>query len=206
MKTYPVYSRLDSELVEQQGSELRLKTNLIDDKNYKVYTALLTQSGGSNLVVLNSGLLTIGTTYWINECEGVDFTNVGAPNNDANTYFVATGTTPNSWGINEGIGDVLITNTGAPVATVLENTIGNIVWTYEFAGTYYANLTNAFPLNKVYVSILTTEEGISNSSNNIFHVSENMIAVYTLDNTSASVDGLLGVRGFGTPIEIRVYN
>ena len=91
---------------------------------YKVYTALLTQSGGDNDTGVTGGDLTIGVTYKINVDDiDADFTNVGAPNNNLDTYFVATGTTPNSWGTNGS----LRFNTGAPVVTVLENTIGNIM-------------------------------------------------------------------------------
>lgn len=63
---------------------------------YKVYTALLTQSGGNNFQSISSGPLTIGVTYQIiSQGANDDFTNVGAPNNNLGTYFVATGTTPN---------------------------------------------------------------------------------------------------------------
>ena len=47
-----------------------------------------------------------------------DFTNVGAPNNSNGTSFVATATTPTAWG-----GGVLSYDVGAPVVTILENTI-----------------------------------------------------------------------------------
>ena len=49
---------------------------------YKVYTALLTQSGGSGTSSLNDEPLTIGVTYLITDLggSGWDFTNVGAPN------------------------------------------------------------------------------------------------------------------------------
>lgn len=41
----------------------------------------------------------------------------------------------------------LLTQTGtdAPVATVLENTLGAVVWTYQGVGIYRGLLTNAFP-------------------------------------------------------------
>ena len=75
---------------------------------------------------------------------GGDFSNVGAPNNDPDTYFVAINNdTPLSYG-----GNALLYNTGAPVVTVLENTIGDIVWGYQDVGQYSATLNGAFPLNK----------------------------------------------------------
>src|SRR3989337_2171151 len=42
------------------------------------------------------------------------------------------------------------TGTNAPVATVLENTIGNIVWARGGTGQYTAALTGAFTINKTY--------------------------------------------------------
>ncbi len=171
-------------------------------KPYKVYTALLTQSGGDNAVGLNSGSLIIGVTYFINDTQvGMDFTNVGAPNNNVGTYFVATGTTPNSWGIDIGAG-VLIYNTGAPVVTVLENTIGNIYWIYDSAGEYSGILDGAFTSDKTYCNITMTSGGgldigqfvqLSNQSDKV--------QIATWSNGTAE-DQLLSK----TPIEIRVYN
>ncbi len=40
------------------------------------------------------------------------------------------------------------TGTSAPVATVLENTLGNIVWTRANVGIYEGTLANAFTANK----------------------------------------------------------
>ncbi len=170
---------------------------------YKVYTALLTQSGGDNAVGLNSGSLIIGVTYFINDIQvGMDFTNVGAPNNNVGTYFVATGTTPNSWGIDIGAG-VLIYNEGAPVVTVLENTIGNIWFTYDSTGLYYVNSSGLF--NNVFVPF---PMGSCNSIDGsvVFQIdnfTNNSIRILTLqDLTFTNTDDAL----LNTPIEIRVYN
>ena len=165
---------------------------------YKVYTALLTQSGGDNDTGVTGGDLTIGVTYKINVDDiDADFTNVGAPNNNLDTYFVATGTTPNSWGTNGS----LRFNTGAPVVTVLENTIGNIWFTFFDTGRYYANSNELFTDNKtsvfggyydgdlvVYVNYLSG----NNSSSGIY--------IQTGDPIASN--GYLN----NTPIEIRVYN
>ena len=120
---------------------------------YKSYTALLTQSGNSsNQQNITSGDLTIGVTYLIDDYDGQpDFTNVGAPNNNAGTFFVATGTTPNSWGFHTN----LIYYYGAPVATVLENTIGNIWFEYGATGIYNVNSNSLFTLDKTAISIDT---------------------------------------------------
>jgi hypothetical protein len=113
---------------------------------YKVYTALLTQSGGDDLQAYYGGeSLTIGVTYRITQIDDGDFTNVGAPNNNLGTYFVATGTTPN-WGT---LGEnVLEYNTGAPVVTVLENTIGNIWFEYQNTGSYAVWSNSLFTIDK----------------------------------------------------------
>jgi len=174
--------------------------------SYKVYTALVTQSGGDDPISIDTGLLTIGVTYYINNnSPGMDFTNVGAPNNIAgeSTYFVATGTTPASWGSDEDTGEgILVYNTGAPVVTVLENTIGNVWFTYETPG-YYGVFTNGLLTDKI--SVITgartsawdglTSIDTTNYTNSKFNLS-------TVDNTGSAVDNIL----LNTPIEIRVYN
>jgi hypothetical protein len=115
---------------------------------YKVYTALLTQSGGSDVQSLSSGAVTKGVTYQISGIDG-NFSNVGAPNNNESTFFVAINDEiPNSYGTSE-----LKFNTGAPVVTVLENTIGNIWFTYDDVGLYFANSISLFAENKTTVNI-----------------------------------------------------
>ena len=127
---------------------------------YKVFTALLTQSGGDNRLILDEGDLTIGVTYQIRpESSGsYDFTNVGAPNNEIGTYFIATGTTPNSWG-----SGVLRYNTGAPVVTILENTIGNIFFEYAERGKYRIKSDYLFTLEKTFIN------GTSFVGNSVFN-------------------------------------
>jgi hypothetical protein len=162
---------------------------------YKVYTALLTQSGGDDPQQIYSGLLNIGTTYKItNNDTGLDMTNVGAPNNNIDTYFVATGTVPNSWG--EGALDL---NTGAPIVTVLENTIGNVWFTYDSIGTYIIKSDNLFIDNTaLFMGNIVTEPDVNISCNKI---NDSTIYMYVAQANN-SADGELT----NTPIEIRVYN
>ena len=50
----------------------------------------------------------------------------------------------------------LLTQTGtdAPVATVLENTLGGVpVWSYSSLGTYHTTLLDTFTINKTYTSV-----------------------------------------------------
>jgi len=173
---------------------------------YKVYTALLTQSGGDGLLGNCSDdpqPLVIGVTYQISSNDGTgDFTNVGAPNNNIGTYFVATGTTPNNWGTP---GDVCLDyNTGAPVVTVLENTIGNVWFTYNDFGKYLINSSNLFSLSKTMIitSQFYNSNGATNISfmNDVIENTDSLLPIRTWDGTTN--DDLL----YNTPIEIRVYN
>ena len=176
--------------------------NSNDPRPYKVYTALLTQSGGDGEGYTAGGDLTIGVSYRINTLAiGMDFTNVGALNNDIGTWFVATGTTPNSWGIDGD--EVLFYNPGAPTVTVLENTIGNIWFTYESAGVYYLNSSNVFLENKYFAPMPASlyDEGVNQggggSGYNWVRFSNSIVIISLLNG-----DNQLN----NTPIEIRVYN
>jgi hypothetical protein len=154
---------------------------------YRVFTALLTQTGGDSPTLVIDLPLVPGITYEIIDNDGstADFTNVGAPNNNVGTFFVATGSTPNSWGDNL-LGQLQF-NAGAPVATILENTIGNIWFTYDNQGIYKIN-----------------------NDSNLFIVDKTFFYIYQfLYNTSPQfIEILTGSDGnlLNTPTEIRVYN
>jgi hypothetical protein len=170
--------------------------------SYKVYTALLTQTGVSNVINIpfeDVIPLTIGVTYEIINSDGADFTNVGAPNNNVGTLFVATGTTPNSWGDGN-----LNYDTGAPVVTVLENTIGNIWFTYKLSGVYKCESIDLFIQDKTYSTPYNFYE-----KNLLYNncVRTEVIDISTIDILTVGIgsnnhdDGLVG-----TAFEIRVYN
>lgn len=189
-----------SKLINSQSAVYTLD----DVRGYKVYTALLTQSGGNDPLTQTTGDLIIGRTYAINyNSPGMDFTNVGAPNNNVGTYFVATGIIPNSWGSNEGEEDILTYNTGAPVVTVLENTIGNIWFTYDIVGGYLVISNNLFTNNKssVILGNVTWEGGSGIIRSGFDGQSYIIITTNSVDGTPENNDSLLN-----TPIEIRVYN
>jgi hypothetical protein len=177
-------------------------TGTTNTRPYKVFTALLTQSGTSSTVNATSGLLIVGVSYLIDVYNaGDDFSNVGGPaaglQGEWDGYsFLATGTTPNNWNNLSG----LDYNEGAPVATVLENTIGNIWFTYDSIGKYILNSTNAFTNEKTWQLV----EGSGPSGNvisSILYVDSNIIWIYSIDDNVQS-DNIL----YNTPIEIRVYN
>lgn len=101
----------------------------------------------------------------------------------------------------------LLTQSGssAPTATVLENTIGNIVWARTSDGVYSGTLTGAFVSGK---TVLFIQDNVSLSTIVISRrdvwierTSANEVALYTLSE-SALVDSVLN----NTSIEIRVYN
>ena len=169
-------------------------------KPYKVFTALLTQSGGEASINVGSGTLVIGATYQIVlDSPGMDFTNVGAQNNNVGTWFVATGITPTSWGNLEG-DKILYYHPAAPVVTVLENTIGNIWFTYLDVGQYYLNSDNLFINNKTYCSATLSNYSYDNTNVMLGRDNDSIVRMITLLAGDALFDDS------DTSIEIRVYN
>ena len=199
--TYPTVEKRSAQVNAESGVyTMQDVTDTV--RPYKVFTALLTQSGGDNVQSLlsqDTPSLTIGVTYQIVDDGGFgwDFTNVGAPNNDLNTYFIATGTTPASWGTNA----MLQYNTGTPEAIVLENTIGYIWFTYDDTGQYGINLDDTFIEEKTF--ILTPSSGYD--SNVLQGGGGDPYSIYRFSDNKCSIltsNGSLNK----SPIEIRVYN
>ena len=94
--------------------------------------------------------------------------------------------------------------TNAPVATVLENTLGgDIVWSYDFAGAYIGTLNGAFIENKTKLEIGLVSDGdyATLSFGNFYRINSDSIGLNTL-NSITLFDQMLN----NTPIEIRVYN
>jgi hypothetical protein len=92
------------------------------------------------------------------------------------------------------------TDTNPPVATVLENTIGNIVWSRSNTGIYEATLNDAYTLDKTHCLCGT------------LRVSSNVGLIFIQFNEN-SVRLIVSVNGFisdnllnNFSIEIRVYN
>ena len=94
--------------------------------------------------------------------------------------------------------------TNAPVATVLSNTLGAIVWSYVQIGFYNGTLSNAFTANKSNVMI--SPFGVNASAGTevavAFLASESVVSVGTL--VSRDGEGVNDELG-STPIFIRVY-
>ena len=101
----------------------------------------------------------------------------------------------------------LLTQTGtdAPVATVLENTLGGeVVWSYTNVGDYLATLSGAFTANKTFVLLtngkLTAGQG-GLTTVAAAHVDGNSIAMSVSDANGDFGDDVLQMAS----IEIRVY-
>lgn len=172
---------------------------------YNVFTALLTQSGGDNPDTTSGagGTLDIGYTYLIiANPDNYDLTLYGAPNNLPGTYFICTNyvyALPYTNSLQIGV------NYGAPVATVLENTIGDIWFAYNDMGLYSARSNDLFSLNKTICSLSSSLFGGSAdfNSNLIFYSSvgsNNEISIISSSGGTYTNDQLSN-----TPIEIRVY-
>lgn len=98
--------------------------------------------------------------------------------------------------------------TDAPVATVLENTLGGeVIWSYDGQGTYIATLAEAFIENKTFLSnnISQNQEDTKTDEIEFYRLDVNSIALdtKTFDGTDLlDVDDILN----NNSVEIRVYN
>jgi hypothetical protein len=101
----------------------------------------------------------------------------------------------------------LLTQTGInpPVATILDNTIGNIVWTRTSPGIYIGTLIGAFPIEKTFIMAIVGGSGydtavLNGGGGEIYNV-------YRIDNNIITVNNVNGDDQLNnTPVEIRVYN
>lgn len=190
----------ESNLLYQILKQLTRLTGVIFNltPKYKVYTALLTQSGGSVPgTCLGNGDIDKGFTYTISaNPDNNDLTIYGAPNNNVGTSFVAN----QSVNLPYTTSLELSFNVGAPVVTVLENTIGNIWFTYNNTGNYFINSDGLFLIDKtVAFNSVCSDAGDPAFIN---------IQVGDQNTLSLSNFNLIGPRdGIGLiSIEIRVYN
>ena len=177
---------------------------ILTEPSYRVFTALLTQNGGNDEQSLSSSAVTQGITYFIDGAgSNSDFSNVGGPVIGTNSYyFIAT----NSDIPNDYDGANLLYDTGAPVATVLENTIGNVWFTYNDGGGYFLKSIGLFGNDALKVP--KYENVIVDIDNDgIYYIrsnweDNNTIIVQTRINGADRDNSLLN----NTLIEIRVYN
>jgi hypothetical protein len=203
-------------------------TGTTNARKYEVYTALLTQSGSDDVQTFaweyldptpEVPTLLAGVSYYIDSNNSnTDFTICGAPSNSGGTNFVANGVQPDWQPPFEIEGNYIQIewNTGAPVTTVLENTIGNIWFTYDGVGYYQAKSNNVFLENKTFIIAdkyrFTQSEWIRIIAFDTFRAGDNSIAIinatspYPLE-TFIQEDNLLSAGDYNFyHIEIRVYN
>lgn len=182
-------------------------TGTTNIRPYKVFTALLTQSGtSSSQDILYSGdepviPPIVGVTYEITQFgDDIDFTLIGSPDNNVGTKFIATSTVVDSGSpINPS---ELTYYPGAPTAIVLENTIGNIWFTFQSDGQYYANSDGLFIDNKTatFGGYYDADLGVGFRFGNAGYDSINQVFLRT--NDGPPTNGYLQ----NDTIEIRVYN
>ena len=91
--------------------------------------------------------------------------------------------------------------TNAPVATVLENTLGGeIIWSRNSVGIYTATLLGAFIDNKTTIQIIAN---IGKGHTTVSSVNDvDSVFLGMVNTVNSLADDILG----NTPIEIRVYN
>lgn len=123
-----------------------------------------------------------------------------------------------SFGVKSYVALLTQSGTDAPVATVLENTLGGtVVWTRDSAGVYIGTLASAFTENKTYITGMidwasaTTFIPISDGAGIIGYytldrLDVNSIRIQIFNNSFASVDlgSLIGSSIFYLP-KIEVY-
>ena len=104
----------------------------------------------------------------------------------------------------------LLTQSGidAPVATVLENTLGDIVWSYNSIGIYHATSIGSFTENKTILpnTYTASTDGAIASTFDFFNLDENIVSIRTKDITGINQDDLINFNGKDFLFEIRVYN
>lgn len=167
-------------------------TIYIEPAGKKIYKALLTQSTQDRII---SGELTVGLDYLIISNTTGDFTNVGAADNKANTHFKATGTTPTSWG------DAEIAQNILPIATVLENTLGEVpMFRYYGIGRYRLTVNaELFVINKTVV--ILGSNASKHNFNVTYRANTKEIFITTPDATDVNYDEVLNE----TLILIEIY-
>jgi hypothetical protein len=187
----------------QDGDNVIVPIELINSKPYRVYTALLTQTGESSPADKVQGdSLEIGVSYTIvSNTENANLTSFGAPNSNVGTSFVCT-----TAGVLPSIGSINLSyDTAAPVVTVLENTIGNVYWSYIIAGGYSGTIDEDLVTEGKQV-VFSPTLAISRSGGKYFIAIENIpvdgIVGITITDGTDFING--GLENF--PIEIRVYN
>lgn len=92
--------------------------------------------------------------------------------------------------------------TNAPIATVLENTLGgDIVWSRDDIGVYYGTLVGAFTENKTILFTTVSDRTLDRTNLFATRIDNNIVQITSFLPTDGNYDGLIN-----DAIEIRVYN
>ncbi len=102
-----------------------------------IMVSIRTVSFSVGSTAIHSVIYYLGERYYASETEA---TLVTAANAGGGNFLVYTAL------LNQ-------TGTAAPIPTILENTIGNIIWTRDAAGEYFATLAGAFPITKTVIFV-----------------------------------------------------
>jgi len=151
-----------------------------------------------------SGTVTVGTAA----IAGTWTFTLPANDGDANQVLKTDGNGATSWTTPSGGASCLVytalltqSGTDAPVATVLQNTLGGtVVWTRESIGEYRGKLENVFTENKTFITPRNQSSVAANYEIIMTWGAIDRVFVFTTDNSPANVDDIL----FAHPIEIRV--
>ncbi len=132
-----------------------------------------------------------------------DFTNLGAPNNDEGTKFLATGTTPSSW-LNKS---TLNFNSATPIIKILQNTIDRVYLENSgVTGSWVLASDHSFDPEKTFCQFNPLGDDGSTPKIGLVSVStDNKIMINQFNPDGSPADTLGdGEFMFGT-LEIRVY-
>jgi hypothetical protein len=171
-------------------------TNVIVIGNDAIATASNTVKIGNSSVTDN---------YFTGNIRGGAFIKSGGTSSQ---YLMADGSVTTTSAPPYSVYKALINQTGtsAPTVTILENTIGTIVWSRFGTGTYFGTLVGAFPIGRTECicgnSIISATTGMT-----LARLGDNLINLHTYNtSTNTNADDVLqfGYQ-YGTSIEIRVY-
>ena len=96
----------------------------------------------------------------------------------------------------------LLTQSGesSPSVTILQNTLGDIEWTYYGEGTYIGQLIEGFVENKTFPIYGQTNTNVAITK--IYRADSDSVWIEVFSSPNVYSDNVLN----NTPIEIRVYN
>ncbi|SFD94170.1 hypothetical protein [Flavobacterium phragmitis] len=91
------------------------------------------------------------------------------------------------------------TGTNPPVARVLENTLGDISFSYLARGTYIATLNNGFPEGKTFTMASAANTNININNMYVGRIDDHTIRMICYSNSYTS-------DGINTMLQIKVYS